>query len=144
MDKETEKQREERERAKGSGETPPRDKPVQPPPTPPGKTPPSPTPPPKKAKAGHEGEEPDAEPETDLERLRTIGSPLRDDDRMNFFRAPDNKAVGTFFGEDMDQPKLETPEEEEIPVETHPQIPDGGDGGWIVQKKVEGTASRRA
>jgi hypothetical protein len=85
----------------------------------------------RKPREGGEGEE---------ERL---GNPMREDDLINQFRAPDVKATGTIFAEDIIQfvpeeiaLRTETVWAEEIPEETHPQVPRGGDGGWAVQQGV--------
>ena len=82
-----------------------------------------------------EGEE--EEPKSQEEELLEIGSPLREDDKMNYFRAPNLKATGTIFGEDTNAGTArEILPEEEDPLleETHVQVPDGGDGGWSVQQ----------
>jgi hypothetical protein len=59
-----------------------------------------------------------------------VGLPMRSDDRQNQFRAPDIKAFGAIFGEDMTQPgpPPEAPEAGskegavDVPAETHAQV----------------------
>ena len=55
---------------------------------------------------------------------RKVGNPMRDDDKQNQFRAPDNKPVGAIYGEDKVQSRPgEEEEEDELPEDTHPQKP---------------------
>ena len=54
-----------------------------------------------------------------------VGEPMREDDLMNQFRAPDVKPLGAFYGEDISQFGPGPTEEQVIepPPETHPQKP---------------------
>ena len=65
------------------------------------------------------GEIEDAE---EAEEEEHPGKPLREDDQMNKFMAPDVKPIGAIYGEDLLQDDPEKRKEmEEPPPETHPQ-----------------------
>lgn len=60
--------------------------------------------------------------EADEEEEEHPGKPLREDDAMNKFMAPDVKPIGAIYGEDLLQDDPEKRKEmEEPPPETHPQ-----------------------
>ena len=106
----------------------------------------------KRQKSQGEPVEPE-NPLTHADVLQRVGTPLHADDAQNYFRAPDVKATGTIFGEDIQQtrgpvdsgqksevhgPALQGVLTPEAWIGTHPQAKEGGDGGWSEQRPPEG------